>query len=73
MRNYPNGLEPLPIPEGNSAIKALRLMQYDPMQYDLVNERLKHSVKESFLSPIKEEMEGGKKKKRNSGFWLLEI
>lgn len=38
-------------------------MQYDPMQYDLVNERLKHSVKESFLSPIKEEMEGGKKKK----------
>lgn len=39
-------------------------MQYDPMPYDLVNERLRHSVKESFLYPIKEKMEGGKKKKK---------
>lgn len=59
MKNCSERQDTLPILEGSLAIKTLRLMQYDTMQYDLANERLKYSVKAYSLSPIREGKRGG--------------
>lgn len=67
-RNYPYGQKPLPNPETNPAIKALRLIPKNPIQYDLVTGRLNDPMKVGFLCSIKVEIGGEKRKQK---WWFL--